>query len=219
MKENFMNASAALANMRLSEDDCTPIWNWNRQWVKTPISTNGIITCEHPEIIFFQTQEEVDEAEQRRKEIFPMPAHYRDTRKYIATDSGKDCAPLYSAFTKMSDEMKRFLIIAREKGRPAFNILTQKFDRLRGKLPLALQEEEAKASIIFGSVPPPLGYIEDYVEYYLYLQPALNGEFETWRKNRVCEECGNIFFYKLDRAKFCSTQCQMRAAYKRRSGK
>lgn len=219
MNKITLDASAALANMQLTDGDCNPVWLWYRRYVNQPVPVKSIITHANSEFAYFQTQDEVDEAEQRRNELPPMLEHHTDSRKYIATDSGKNCAPLYSAFTSMASEMKGFLTAAREKGRPPFNILKQKFDRLRGRLPVDLQEEDAKVSIIFGSLPPPLGFIEDYVDYYLYLQPALNGEFETWRKNRVCEECGNIFFYKLDRAKFCSTQCQMKSAYKRRSGK
>lgn len=219
MNKFIMEATAALANMQLKDDECTPIWNWRRQYPITPGLAKGIITRADPEVIFFQTQDEAEDAEQMRREIVSMPCYPPDTLKYIATDAGQNCLALYSAFTRMSNEMKNFLSIAREKGRPPFNTLEQKFNLLRGNLPLALIEEEAKASIGFSAVPPPLGSIEDHVDYYLYLLPAFNGAFEIWRKNRVCEECGNIFFYKLERARFCSTQCQMRGAYKKRREK
>jgi hypothetical protein len=50
------------------------------------------------------------------------------------------------------------------------------------------------------------------------IEPILNKEppVKTLLKNRICPVCGKLFFYKLERATFCSPQCRARAFQKAR---
>lgn len=214
-----MEAVRELANLNLDTGCGDRIWAYVRSYQKQSIFRNAILTRCEPNLALVPTQADVERMKSLIKSKATLPGYPRVELDYIATDQGKGAEILHSAFLKMNTEMKNFLTAYRDIGRPPFAMLDEKFRRLSAQLSLALQEENSKLSIAFSKIPQPLGFIEDHIDYYLYLLPALNGDFDLWRKNRICKECGNIFFYKLERAQFCSTACQMRGAYKRRNEK
>lgn len=62
----------------------------------------------------------------------------------------------------------------------------------------------------------PLPFWEDDLAIKAFLLPYMNGEAASWSRIRRCEMCGRYFFYKLERAKFCSTNCRVRSANQKR---
>lgn len=62
-------------------------------------------------------------------------------------------------------------------------------------------------------------YLEDQIGIKFYLEPYLNGESDLWLRARVCQECGKLFPYKQKRARFCSSQCGMKEANRKRRSK
>lgn len=219
MNDNVMDTVQTLVNLRPNDCSSDAIWAYIRSYHKQLIYGSGILTRLKPDLILVPTQADGEKTKSWLKSIATLPRHPVTEFDYLATDRGEGAEILRSAFIKIVNEMKDFLTVYRENGRPPFTTLDEKFRRLSSQLSLSLQEEKSKFSIAFNNIPQQFGFIEDYIDYYLYLLPALNGDFDLWRKNRICKECGNIFFYKLDRAQFCSTPCQMRGAYKRRNEK
>ncbi len=57
--------------------------------------------------------------------------------------------------------------------------------------------------------------LEDELEAKMYMPPLCFGGAKQWVKNRYCDECGRIYFYKLERSRFCSERCRMRTVRKK----
>lgn len=67
--------------------------------------------------------------------------------------------------------------------------------------------------------PPPFwafSFLEDEIAVKALLMPFLAGYAKEWVNLRICDQCGRLFFYKLERARFCSIQCRIRAGNQRR---
>lgn len=61
--------------------------------------------------------------------------------------------------------------------------------------------------------------LEDEIFVKFYLLPFLSGAYSRWQNTRVCAECNNLFFYKQERARYCSQKCRMTAANRERRKK
>lgn len=70
------------------------------------------------------------------------------------------------------------------------------------------------------TIAPPsflvFNFLEDEIIVKALLVPFLGGYAKEWVNLRSCDQCGKLFFYKLERARFCSTQCRIRAGNQRR---
>lgn len=76
-------------------------------------------------------------------------------------------------------------------------------------------------SLIFGNWLEKSGsqFFEDEIVFKFYLMPYLAGNSNLWLRARVCQECGKIFPYKQERARFCSQKCGMKEANRKRRSK
>lgn len=108
----------------------------------------------------------------------------------------------------------------RETGRVSFDFINDKFAEIQKRNPiLRFSGSIERPTLSLINIPIPYATLEDEIETKAYLIPFLAGEGLKWTRSRDCEECGRLFFYKLERARYCSQACRMRANHKARKEK
>ncbi len=106
--------------------------------------------------------------------------------------------------------LQAFLEYCREEQTLNEFFLNQVFLRMKNLLPLGLEIKNFQGCIKNSNIPMQYPSLQDELEGKIYITPLLQGGAKQWIKNRLCNECGRIYFYKLDRAKFCSEACRIR---------
>lgn len=79
-------------------------------------------------------------------------------------------------------------------------------------------KHDSDPKIIFDDRFTTYATLEDEINTEFYIKPYLNGAERIWKCARECGECGNIFFYKQERAQYCSQKCRMAVANRKRRG-
>lgn len=124
---------------------------------------------------------------------------------------------------KIASEAKEFFRFCQQKLRFPFDIINEKFDRLKNILDINLVQSPDKetARLVFGkdSILNLNKNLDDLIDYYIYLEPLLTGNNRFWYKSRYCPVCGKFFFYKSEKSQFCSNNCRAKAAYKKGKAK
>lgn len=113
-----------------------------------------------------------------------------------------------------------FAEICRKTGHVPFDFINERFEEIQQNnhiLKFSGTIEHPTLTLL--TIPIQYATIEDEIETKAYLAPFLAGEGAKWTRNRYCEECGKLFFYKLERARFCSQECRIRANNKARREK
>lgn len=82
-----------------------------------------------------------------------------------------------------------------------------------------IRQSQKGPTVIFEPYYARFVTLENEVYAKLYLAPYLDGAEEVWQRTRICQECGNFFLYKQERAKYCSQRCRMTVANRERRNK
>lgn len=81
-------------------------------------------------------------------------------------------------------------------------VISEAKDKKQGGLP----------RIIFSEYFQGFSTIQDEIYTKFYILPYLHGAESTWQHVRICGECKNLFFFKQERARYCSQKCRMDVA-------
>lgn len=114
---------------------------------------------------------------------------------------------------RLQNDVRSFAANCRESGSLNLDFLNKKFCDIQANSRFMLEAADTGGRIVFAGVVPWGIILEDMIETQLYIAPYLAGTANGWLKSRQCEQCGSIFFYERQRAKFCSNKCRMKAAY------
>ena len=140
-------------------------------------------------------------------------------RMFMANDSRtKD--DVLSMLALQSEKASIFAEKCRKSRNVPFDFINERFEEIQqNNHILKFSGTIENPTLTLLTIPIQYATIEDEIETKAYLAPFLAGEGAKWLRNRYCEECGKFFFYKLERARFCSQACRMRANNKTRREK
>ncbi len=128
----------------------------------------------------------------------------------------KDFSKVHEMLVNVEKRLHLFLEHCRKEKALDESFLRQIYMRAEKFIPLLFTIDNFQGNIQYTS-QLPIFYpsFEDELETRMYIPPLFLGGAKQWIKNRHCDECGRIYFYKLERSRFCSEKCRMRTVRKK----
>lgn len=139
-----------------------------------------------------------------------------DPPRYVGLEDMNFTGELVSTFSSLREESRSFFGTVQRTGMVDFSLLNKWFIEAQSIRCLSLAGSIYSPVVIVPDMPIPYNCIQIEIYVKVYIAPFLSGKAEFWKRIRQCEECGCYFFYKLERAKYCTTACRMRAHNKAR---
>lgn len=221
---DIFKLSEDLANETRSPFTPSSMWDFldTHNLGSNVLGLRGIVSRELGNTFIFRNEDEKNKAAQSLQDYKSaiVIGGKSPESSWVTADDPVILEKVLRAFKTQCEIAKRFLITSRETGRVSFYFINEKFAEIQKRNPiLRFSGSIERPTLSLINIPIPYATLEDEIETKAYLVPFLAGEGLKWTRSRDCEECGRLFFYKLERARYCSQACRMRANHKARKEK
>ncbi len=155
---------------------------------------------------------------ERTSEIYKIKNPHRPDPQ-IFSPADKEFQQVYITLNSEREKLRAVLESCREHGYLPDDIWQDAIYDAQRNLCFSVRFSKSKSKIEFDPTYVFFNTLQEELAVKLYAAPILGNYADRLSFTRFCEECGRLFFYKLDNARFCSEQCRSIAGRKRRSNK